>query len=172
MDCIGPAAYISLVFLLLMLRLTQCILLRQCDSVVCVCVVIAVLTYDSRRMISLYESKLEFSLMTAVRFVYIAVDFEIRKYSTLTSSFVAVTEPCHVGAMPVDCTEVVCCCHWPRPARCLLGLNTTDVIVYSYHDALRCAVCYTDPLGGVDPLGCRPPDFRWHPLIWPNPDPL
>jgi len=22
------------------------------------------------------------------------------------------------------------------------------------------------------PRGCRPPDFRWHPLIWPNPDPL
>jgi len=55
-------------------------LLRQCNSVcLCVCVVVAVLTYDSRRMISLYKSKLEFSLMTAVRFVYIAVDFHIRK---------------------------------------------------------------------------------------------
>jgi len=44
-----------------------------------VCVVILVVTHNAERMVSVYESKLHLSDLTANRFVLISVDFHIRK---------------------------------------------------------------------------------------------
>jgi len=51
--------------------------------IVCDCLVVLVVTLDTMRIISLHDSKLKLPLTTAVRFVFIAVDFKIRKYIPL-----------------------------------------------------------------------------------------